>query len=283
MTPPSESGPGALRVAAIVAACLLLTLVLVLRGFPYDLLAQRVASGVEAATGTRVSFSALEPRLTLGGPGFEATGVRIQTADGTNVQVERAALRPAWSLAWLHLTPALRADVESSLGNLDGTFVLGSSPGFSGRVEAVDLGRLPVDALWQGLELSGLLQADVDLASSQGRPQGTLALHAEKGSVHTPELPVPLPFDTLDGQLVFGDGRLVEVKRLHAQSQLFSADLSGSVGEADSTASAPLDLTLNYRVQPQMRASLESLGLPTKRDGSGRVHVQGTPSQPRLE
>lgn len=283
MTPADGSGPRPLRVVLIAGACLLFTALLVLRGFPYDLLARRVASEVEAATGTRVAVGALEPRLTLGGPGFEASGVRIQTADGTRVQIDRAALRPAWSLAWLRLAPAFHADLESAPGNLSGVFVLGRSPGFSGRVEAIDLERLPLAVLWPGLELTGVLDADVDLSSSDGAPRGSVGLHARQGSVRTPELPIALPFETLDGELRFGDEHFVEVSRLEAAGPLFSAQLAGTVGRAESAAGAPLDLVVSYQVEPQMRATLESAGLPTKRDGSGRVRIQGTTAQPRLQ
>jgi type II secretion system protein N len=283
VTPADGSGPRPLRAAAIAVACLLLTGLLVLRGFPYDLLARRLASEVEAATGTRLTFGTLEPRLTLGGPGFEASGVRIQTADGTRVQVDRAALRPAWSLAWLRLSPALHADLESAPGNLSGVFVLGRSPGFSGRVEAVDLARLPLSDLWPGLELSGVLDADVDLASADGEPRGSVVLHAKQGSVHTPELPIELPFETLDGELRLGDEHLVEVSRLDASGPLFSAQVTGSVGRPDRARGAPLDLVVSYQVDPQMSATLEGVGLRTQRDGSGRVRIQGTTVQPRFQ
>jgi type II secretion system protein N len=283
VTPADGSAPRPLRLAAIFAACLLLTALLVLRGFPYDLLARRLASEVEGATGTRVAVGALEPRLTLGGPGFEASGVRIQTADGTRVQIDRAALRPAWSLAWLRLSPAVHADLESVPGNLSGVFVLGRSPGFSGRVEAVDLARLPLAGLWPGLELSGVLDADVDLSTADGTPRGSVVLHAEQGTLRTPELPIALPFETLDGELRFGDEHLVEVSRLEAAGPMFSAQVSGTVDRADSAAGAPLDLVVSYEVEPQMRATLEGAGLPTRRDGSGRVHIQGTTAQPRLQ
>lgn len=272
------SGPGPLWIAAIAAACLLLTGALVLRGFPYDLLAQRLASAVETATDTRVAFGALEPRLTIGGPGFEASGVRIQTADGSRVQIDRVRLRPAWSLAWLRLSPALHADIESAPGNLSGVFVLGSEPGFTGRLDAVDLARLPLGSVWPGLELSGTLDADVDLFAAEAGPEGTLALQAQQGSVRTPELPIALPFEKADAELRFGDGNLVEVSRFAAEGPLFSAEISGTVGRAETRSDAPLDLRVSYQVQPQMRSTLEGVGLPTKRDGSGRVHIGGTPS-----
>ena len=283
MAADAESGPGPLRIAAIAAACLLLTGALVLRGFPYDLLAQRLAGEVEAATGTRVAFGALEPRLTLGGPGFEASGVRIQTPGGARVQIDRAQLRPAWSLAWLRLSPALHADLESAPGKLRGVFVLGPEPGFSGRLEAVDLARLPLDSVWPGLELSGTLDADVDLFATEAGPEGTLALQAQQGSVRTPELPIALPFEKADAELRFGDGELVEVSRFATEGPLFSAEISGTVGRAETTSDAPLDLQVSYQVQPQMRSTLQGAGLPTKRDGTGRVHIGGTPSAPVVE
>jgi type II secretion system protein N len=275
-----DSGPRPLRILAALAACTLLTGLLVLRSFPYDLLARRVAQEVEATTGTQVSFGALEPQLTIAGPGFEATAVRVQTPGGTLVQIDRAALRPAWSLAWLRLAPALHADIESVRGNAAGVFVLGSHPSFSGRLETVDLARLPLAGFLPGVELAGMLEADVDLSSGEAGPEGSLTLHAVEGSVRTPELPIPLPFESLDGELVFGDGQRLHVNRFESVGPLFSADVTGSAGEAEAWSLAPLDLEVSYHVEPGMRSTLEGFGLSTKRDGSGSIRVRGTPGAP---
>ena len=268
---------------AVLAACALLTGLLVLRSFPYDLLARRVAQELEAATGTQLSFDALEPQLTIAGPGFEATAVRVQTPSGTLVQIDRAALRPAWSLAWLRLTPALHADIESVPGNATGVFVLGSRPGFSGRIETVDLARLPLGGVWPGLELTGTLDADVDLTLGEAGPDGSLTLHAVEGSLRTAALPIPLPFETLDGELVFGDGQMLQVNRLETVGPLFSGEMTGSIGAADSASLAPLDLQLSYRVEPGMRSTLEDFGFPTKRDGTGSIRIRGTPADPIIQ
>jgi len=277
------SGSTALRIFVVVIACCVLTLVLVLRGFPYDMLARRLAGEFEATTGTRVAFGALEPKLTIGGPGFEATGVRIQTANGTLFQIDRASLRPAWSLAWLRRSAAVHADVESAGGNLEGVLILGSQPGFSGQLETVDLARLPIENFWPGIELQGILDADVDLATTDAGPEGTLVLHAVEGSVNTADLPMPLPFQTADGELRFGDGSLVEVSRFETTGPLFSADIKGNIGRGASASAAPLDLQVSYKVDPQMSSTLQNIGMKTGRDGSGRIRIRGTPSSPRFE
>ncbi|MDJ0851299.1 MAG: type II secretion system protein GspN [Myxococcota bacterium] len=271
-----------LQIGALGLAFFALSAVFIALGFPYDLLARRFTTQLEAAIGAEVAFATLEPRLTLAGPAFEATDLRVTMSDGTKLQADRALARPAWSFSWLTLTPALYVDVESAVGDVAGVVTGGSEPDFDLTLGQIDLARLPTDAGWPGLRLSGRADADVDVRLGEELAEGRATIYVGEGSLRTPDLPIPLAWDELDGELVFGDGSFAEVKSLEATGPLLSAQLTGTVGEARSFAQAPLDLELQYEVDPKMRSTLQSAGLQTNRQGQGQLRIRGTPTSPMV-
>ena len=273
------------QTVALGVAFLVLSAFFIVLGFPYDMLARRFTSQLEAAVGAEVAFASLEPRLTFAGPAFEATDLRVTMHDGTTLQADRALARPAWSLSWLRLTPAVYVDVESALGDVQGVFTTSSEPDLDLSLQQVDLARVPADAGWPGLELAGRADADIDVRVGEELTEGRATIHVGEGSLRTPDLPLPLVWDELDGELVFGDGSFAEVKSLEARGErgpLLSAQLSGTVGEAPSLARAPLDLQLEYRIDPKMRSALQGAGLRTNRQGEGQLRIRGTPAQPSV-
>jgi type II secretion system protein N len=276
-------GPRPLGIAGIALACALLTLGFVLLRFPFDLLGRRMAAELERASGTQIAFASLEPRLTIAGPGLAASGVRVATPDGVAFAAESLRLRPAWSLSWLRLAPALHVQLEGLPGSLAGVVTLGAQPGFAGALAAVDLARLPLAGLWPGVALSGSIDAQIDLRSGAAGPEGEVALRAAEGSFQAPGLPFPVPFQRVEGQLRLGDGNLLEVGSLEAQGPLFSAKLSGRIGSAPRAADAPLDLLVDFEVAPPFRPGIESLGVRVGRDGKGRLQIAGTPAAPKLQ
>jgi type II secretion system protein N len=271
-----------LRIAALGLGFLVLSAIFILRGFPYDLLGQRLAALLAGSSGTQLAFDSLEPRLTIAGPGFEAGGLRVTTATGTRVEIERARLRAAWSTSWLRLAPAVHLHLEAAMGDLDGVLTPGSEPGFDGQLEQVNLARLPTEAAWPGLALTGTADADVEVVLGEAGPQGRVELHARQGSLSTPELPMAIGFEELDGEFVFGDGKLVEVVSLETRGPVFSAQVTGSVGQAPTPAQAPLDLEVNFEVDRNMRPALTSAGLRTGPDGRGQLRIRGTPASPEV-
>ncbi len=271
-----------LQTVALGLAFLLLSGIFIVRDFPFDLLAQRFTSEIESAAGVRVAFASLEPRLTLGGPAFEATELRVTLADGTTWRLDRALARPAWSFSWLRLTPALYVDVESELGGVRGVVTGGAEPGFDGQLIGVDLAALPADAGWPGLELSGVADADLDLRFGEELTEGRATLAVGEGSLRTSALPVPIPWDELAAEVLFGAGSFAEVRSLEATGPI-NAQLTGTVGEARSIAQAPLELQLQYEVDANMRPMLQGAGLRTNRQGKGQLRIRGTPMSPSVQ
>ncbi len=133
------------RILTIALGCVLLTLLFMYRGFPYDRIGESLARSLSRSTGARVTVQELGPHFQLAGPGIEIIGVHIATPDGTNWSIERARLRPAWSLSWLRLEPAVHTRIEIPGGVAEGIFTLAEPLDWQGRLQEVDLARLPVE------------------------------------------------------------------------------------------------------------------------------------------
>jgi len=262
-------------------ACVLLTLFFLFLGFPYDRLGQRLAAELGRGNGTQLSFQELGPFISLAGPGLEATGARVTTADGIRLQLDRARLRPAWSLAWLRLAPAIHLDLQGPPGNIVGVVTLGQTPGFDGQLEAIDLAQLPNNLVGSGVVLAGTLDADVDLRAGSPGPQGSIKLNAREGSLGAPDLlPMAVPFDELSASLRLGDGALLEVESFETKSP--SAQVSGTIATAPSFVDAPLNLQVKLQTDPAFRNTLQGLGIRVSRDGKATLRIRGTPTAPIL-
>jgi type II secretion system protein N len=273
--------PRLLRRVAIPLAGLVLVLFFVYLGFPYDPLASRVAAEAGIALAARVDIREVGPRVGLAGPGFEARGVRVTWPGSAPLEIERLAVRPAWSLAWLRGDPAIHAELEGAAGSLEG--VWRSSGGWEGEVRDLDLSAVPLERLLPGLAPQGRLDARVDLSWRDAAPQGAVAFEATEGSLLLPDVPMPLPYARCRGELVFGNGALLSVESFALEGPLLSASASGRIGHAERFASAPLQLELQLSaVQPALQPLLRSAGVSLDRQGSASLRLTGTPGAPQL-
>ena len=273
--------PRLLRSVGIPVAGILLVLFFVYLGFPYDTLAGRIATEAGRALGARVDIQEVGPRLSLAGPGFEVRGVRVVWPGSSPLQLQRAAVRPAWSLAWLQGDPALYAELESPAGAAEG--VWRASGGWDGELRGLDLSALPVERFVPGLAPQGRLEARVDLRWNESGPEGRLAFEASEGSLLLPNMPMPLPYESCSGELVFGNESLVSVESFSLEGPLLAAQGTGRIGQAPSFGSAPLQLELQLTAkQPAVQSMLRSAGIQIDSSGSGSIRVTGTPSAPQL-
>ena len=124
--------------------------------------------------------------LSWGGPVLRASVVTIQLQDGRRFDLDELRVRPAVSISWLWLDPAIRIWLESPDGQVDGTFWLGESSGFRGHLKDVDLEALAHGAAPEGLELRGRADVELDLESGPEGLRGVVQLDARKGSVAYP-------------------------------------------------------------------------------------------------
>jgi type II secretion system protein N len=264
----------------IALACAVLILVFLAVGFPWERLGQRLVEGAGRDSGFEIDVADLGPFVSLGGAGFEARGVKVRAPDGAAWELEQARIRPAWSSSWLRGTPTLHVEIDGDAGTVRGRWTTGNAPAFDGVLSGVDLARLPVGALAPGTDLKGILDAEIDLQHVNGVLEGLIVFGAAQGLLVDERLPVPLPFESLAGELTFGDGSMVQVTKLDLASPLLRAQVAGSIGEAASLEAAPLDLRAEIEAEPGARELLQGAGIRMGRSGRTTLRIQGTVAGP---
>jgi type II secretion system protein N len=251
-------------------------------GFPYEKLGDRITTEMRRSGDVRIDFRDVGPSLHLAGPGIEATGVRATLAGGETFRLERAMIRPAWSLAWFRGAPAVYAEIESEMGRAEGTLILGASRGWSGDLEQVDVGKLPLSALAPVGTINGVLDASVDILLGEQGPEGQVVFEARDGSVGLANFPMDLPYEKLSGELLFGDDAYVAVKRLDLAGPMLNAGVTGSVLQAPSFSQAPLQLEIELEAEPAISGAMRRAGLRVGRNGKTKVRVTGTVAKPKV-
>lgn len=283
----SSAGPVELppwvRTRAIPVAAALLTLLFVVTGFPYDRLAPAVAARVSQVLGAQVSIASLGPSLSLLGPGVRASGLSVLWPDGSQLRLDSLRVRPAWSFAWLRGRPAFALRLAAPFGQVNGTLIVGSAPGFDGTVRDLELAKLPLQNLVPGASLDGKASGDLDLTNTPAGARGSFHVEARDGSIGLPNLPIALPYTTLRAEVQLTDAALAEISSLTLEGPLLSLQASGSVGRAAMLPAAPLNLTLKLKAKdPSVGPLLSASGLHVAADGSSELRITGTAAQPLL-
>jgi type II secretion system protein N len=274
--------PRPLLLVGVPVAGVLLVSLFIYRGFPYDKLGDRIKAETQRAGAVRIDFQDVGPSLHLAGPGIEATGVRATLSNGETFRFERTMLRPAWSLAWLRGAPAVYAEIESEAGNAVGTFILGETGGWSGDLEQVDVGKLPLSQFAHIGTLDGLLEASVDILLGEQGPEGSMTFEARDGAIGLADFPMQIPFEKLSGELLFGDDAYVAVERLNLEGPMMSAGVTGNVLQAASFSEAPLRLEIEIEAKPAIGAAMQSAGIRIGRNGKAKARITGTVAKPKV-
>ncbi len=272
--------PSPRRIAGIALAAIALTAILMVLRFPYDRLASYIAQRVEQETGARVALGPVSLALVRWGPGIAAHGVQISRPDGTHLDLARLGVRPALALAWFTGNPALATEVESALGGVSGVVTFGDAPGFSGTLSDVDLDQLPQHRIGAPLRLQGRADADLDITMREAGPEGEFEFEARDGMLTHPNLPLPMPFQKLTGEIDLGGTVWAQIKNVELASPLASGHAKGTVGRSPIFASAPLSLEIELTVSGAVQGSLRSQGVAIGNDGQIHVNVSGTPARP---
>lgn len=284
MASPSESRlPRWLVIASYPVAGILLTLFFIFLRFPYDLLALRISHTVESQVGVMLRIGELSPHIGLGGPGLAASQVLAGREGSRTLVLQELVMRPAWSLAWFRGQPALHLDVKSEVGDGSGTITLGSTGGWDGTLEHVQLDMLPLEML-EVLDLDGTLDASVDLhrveAEAGGGLVGAVDFDLRDGTLSSEGLPVALPFERLYGRLDFGGKQYVSVHGVELTGPLLEATIEGEVGKGDSARTQPLSLDVALEVRdPSLAGMLRGVGRRGD-DGRSRLKITGTLAKP---
>jgi type II secretion system protein N len=275
-----QSGPSRSQVVALVGAGIALTALFMVVRFDYDRVAFKIAERVEQETGAHVTFGPVKLSLVRWGPGLAAQGVQIARSDGTRVDLDRLGVRPALALAWLTGNPALATELQSARGAASGVITFGSAPGFAGTLHDVDLEQLPQERIGAPLRMKGRADADVDITMRDAGPEGDVEFEARDGLLTHPNLPLPMPFQKLTGEIDLGGEGWAELKKIELASPLASGHASGTIGHSPAFANAPLKLEIELTVSGAVQGSLRSQGVAIGNDGQIHVNVSGTPARP---
>jgi hypothetical protein len=127
--------------------------------------------------------------------------VQVLQPDGTRFDLTEAGVRPALSLSWLSGTPTLAIDLLSERGDASGWLTLGDMPGYDGSLTNADLEILPQKALGTPLQVRGRVDADIDVVATPEGPSGAFTFEARDGVFSHPALPLPMPFQKLEGEI----------------------------------------------------------------------------------
>ncbi len=276
-TPDGAPRPPVVRLAL---AALALTLVFMVLRFPYERVAGRIAERVERDTGARIALGSASLGLVRWAPGLAARDVRITTADGARIHLDRLGVRPALAFSWLRGRASWGVELASEQGRASGVVVTAAPASFDGRVEGLDLALLPQDGVGPGVRLDGRADADVDLVFSEAGPVGRVAFDAREGTVAHPQLPTPLPFQKLDGEIELGGEAIARIVEVNLESPLAKGRAVGTIGQAASLALAPLQLEIGLDVSAPVRGSLNAQGVKVGEMGQVVFRISGTVGRP---
>jgi type II secretion system protein N len=274
--------PRALRIGGLVLAGMLLTGFFMYLRFPYERLVDSLTAALEREQGVRLEVGTVGPSLLWLGPGIAADGVRLTPPGGTELDFERVAFRPAWSLSWLLARPAIFATLRGPLGEAAGTFTLGRPESWRGELRGLDLAKLPL-SLGPGVSLSGKADLDVDLRFAEQGPEGRVRFDASQGTLTHPQLPMPVPFQEVQGELALGGEQTLTIESFEVHSALMSGTITGTVGRAPDPAAAPLHLEADLTAAPAIRGALNAQGVSIGRDGKVSLRILGTAAHPLVQ
>jgi type II secretion system protein N len=261
-----------------------LILIFILLGFPWDSLARRVAAEISAASGSSVSIDTLAPALTPRGPVLRARDVVIEHPAVDRVRLLELEIAPRWSSSWFSGEPKLRVWADTELGLVDGVLGLGSTSSFAGQVGQVELARLPLRLDASGIRLSGRIDADANVAlAPNGTLSGRVAFSSPSLVVESNKLPMAIPFTHAEGVVVILENGATQIESVTLEGELLNGKLSGEIGLVHRSQAPPIDLSAEIRiVDATLRQLAPSAGIPMSPDGTIKLRLGGTLDAPEI-
>jgi len=253
-------------------------LVFVIARFPFDRLAPAAAAAAAQALGAEVTIAGLGVGLGRGGPEAVLERVLLRWPGDPPLQLDHLGVRPAWSLAWLEGQPRWRLASQGAVGVFQGE--LGHDR-LDAELHEFDIAALPWGRIGGAPPIHGRLSGRLDLELGDSGWVGTAALTGGEGSVDHPALPVAIPYERLDLQVVL-DPEAVALPAARLEGPLVTATFAGrAVASAPDPARWPLTLHVEIeRVDPALRSYLGPLGIRLDPKGHGTLEVTGTLSAP---
>ena len=110
---------------------------------------------------------------------------------------------------------------------------------------------------------------------------GPVRFEALSGSFTHPEMPIPVQFDRLTGELQLGGQALVELKEVLLDGPIIAADIEGVVlpGAGNRDPALDMDVIIEVKSAP-LKAMMRGMGLRLDRSGLTSFKLGGTLSRP---
>ncbi|MAI77906.1 MAG: type II secretion system protein GspN [Deltaproteobacteria bacterium] len=262
-----------------IIAIVLIILLFFIR-FPYDEFRVPLQNQLSQISNAEVRIGTIEPAFTWAGPALAAVDVNFIQPNQPRMTLERIQLRPAWSSGWFNLAPTLDVGITSPLGSAQGMLSLGSAPRWTGTINLPDLSALPLPETIP-VGLTGSLIAEADLQLRAGQAAGPVEFEALAGSFSHPEIPIPVEFKRLIGELALGGQNLLEVKELLLDGPVIAADIGGVIQNPTQGMAPAIDLDVIIEVKsPPLRAMLMGMGVQLDRAGRTSIELGGTLTRP---
>ncbi len=257
-----------------------LTLTFVFLTFPYSDLIP-AANRLSGANGVHIDD--IQPRLTVGGPGFSVYNVSFGDGPMKFVELDQLQVRPAWATSWLSGEPAFAIEIMSPLGGANGVLTWNQTRHVKGQITIPDLASLPFppDA---SIALAGSMQAEVDLdilSLTGNGPSGEIRFEALAGSASHSNIPMPLEFEKFSGRIELGSEFGLVLEAMEIDGPTFSAEVDGFVDLPEPNRPATMDLDFDLHVKnPALRMLLSGFGLGFDGSGHTTFNLGGTVQNP---
>ncbi|MFB3117520.1 MAG: type II secretion system protein GspN [Myxococcota bacterium] len=277
-----EALPRPLIAIGVPFVGVLLIAFFLIRGFPYDKLGELIANRIEQSHGIHLAIGDVGPVLQLAGPALESTQLRAQFPNRSPLQIDRALVRPAWSLSWLTGEPALHVELESPSGIAEGTLRWNGVASWVGTIRDARP-ELPPIADWIPIGgLEGILEATLDVSMGELGLEGLVTFKVRDGSITLPALAVPLPFESLTGAISLGGDPYARVTSLSFEGPVSSGSGSGTIGRAERLEQAPITFEFQLDIKPSLSRAVSAAGVKVNPGGDAVGRISGTVAKPKI-
>jgi type II secretion system protein N len=280
--PAGDALPRPLITIGVPCAGVLLIAFFLIRGFPYDKLGELIADRIERSHGIHLAVGDVGPALQLAGLALESTQLRVTFPDRSPQQIDRALIRPAWSLSWLTGEPTFHVELDTPSGSADGTLHWNGAASWVGTIRNARPDLPPISDWIPIGGFEGTLEAMIDISMGESGPEGLVEFEIRDGSIFLPGLSAALPFENLTGAASFGGDAYAKLTSLSFEGPLASGSGSGTIRLAEPLEQAPIGFEFQIVAKDEVGRAVRAGGLRLKSGGEGLAKISGTVGKPKI-
>jgi len=268
-----------------IPVAVILILLFIVVGFPWDSLARRIAWEISSASGSRVTIDHLAPAITARGPVLRARNVVIEHPAIDHVRLDEFEVAPRFATSWFRGEPTLRIWADSPLGRIDGVLQIGETSAFEGQVSRVELARMPLRLEASDVRIAGRLDADTDMIlTPEGTLHGRIAFSSPSLQISSSRLPIPLVFSHAEGVIEILETGATRIDDVSLEGPALTGELEGDIGLVHHSQPPPVDLTARVQLlDPALQQLAKAADLRLSSNGPTAVRVHGTVDAPTFE